>query len=288
MANGFDSVILGTVQFGVPYGRRKGLPVLDQGISEEIMDIAWDMGIRKFDTAENYGIASNILSNWLKKRSYSVVCQVSTKIKVDQVNNKDIITSACSKFSNVCELTLMSHGALSSSMWKAFKLHCDSINVKAGQSVYSISEMLQAEKLGASSIQMPCNLLEWEKLKKINISKSRIDIRSVYLQGLLLEEPINAEKRVVGSGVVVQALKELANECNAPLSALLLGAMLHQITDQNNIVVGIDCISQLSDIKTASKLSNEIIENFISLLNDRNLLKKILDAEYLFDPRKWN
>lgn len=288
MAKGLDSVILGTVQFGVPYGRRKGLPVLDQVVSEEIMDIAWDMGIRKFDTAENYGIASNILSNWLKKRSYSGLCQVSTKINVSQVNDKDIIDRACSKFSNVCELTLMSHGVLSSSMWKGFKLHCDNINIKAGQSVYSISEMLHAEKLGASSIQMPCNLLENERLKKINISKTRIDIRSVYLQGLLLEEPIDAEKRVVGSGVVVRALKELAKECNAPLSALLLGAMLHQIRDQDNIVVGIDCISQLSDIKTASKLSNEIIENFIVLLDGCNILKKIVDTEYLFDPRKWN
>jgi hypothetical protein len=288
MLKNFKNIILGTVQFGIPYGRRKDCKVLDKKISEKILNKAWELGIRKFDTAESYGLASNFLANWLKKRSASETCEVSTKINIDKITDLNHIINACSKFSDTCIVHLMTHGAVSYDVWNSFKTNCDHINVFAGQSVYLLSEMINAENLGAKLIQVPCNIFESKKIKNINKSKTRIDIRSVYLQGLFLEEPNNAEKRVTGSGFLINILKEIEKECNTPLAVLLLRSILDQIKEEDHIVIGIDCTSQFSDIISAFNVNEEIIKKFLCLIKDQNTQNKILNYENLFDPRKWN
>ena len=62
-----DRIVLGTVQIGLPYGKRRGSGLMSEGAAEEILDAAWDMGIRNFDTAEAYGVSAARLSHWLGK-----------------------------------------------------------------------------------------------------------------------------------------------------------------------------------------------------------------------------
>ena len=52
-----NRVVLGTVQLGLPYGRLAGTALMPMERAWAILDAAWSLGVRAFDTAEAYGDA---------------------------------------------------------------------------------------------------------------------------------------------------------------------------------------------------------------------------------------
>src|SRR3989442_924607 len=45
-----DRIVLGTVQLGMPYGKRRRAGLMPRTLAEEILDVAWSLGVRVFDT----------------------------------------------------------------------------------------------------------------------------------------------------------------------------------------------------------------------------------------------
>ena len=81
MNNFLNKLALGTVQFGLEYGINNfvGKPSLEKSL--EMLNFAYDKGIRIFDTAYAYGDAEEILGEFLQRRDLGKQIKIITKLK---------------------------------------------------------------------------------------------------------------------------------------------------------------------------------------------------------------
>ena len=85
-----NKLIIGTAQFGMPYGiaSRNGQVHGDEIIA--ILDLAWRNGINTLDTAKTYGSSEKSIGNYLKQRqrcSWNIITKLWIFIMVNQVNS---------------------------------------------------------------------------------------------------------------------------------------------------------------------------------------------------------
>ena len=62
-----SKLILGTVQFGLNYGINNSAGIMERDQVFELLDIAYDLGIKTLDTAEAYGNAHRLISDFHKQ-----------------------------------------------------------------------------------------------------------------------------------------------------------------------------------------------------------------------------
>lgn len=74
-----DRLILGTANFGNPYSTTKDKGGLSKQECFDILDAAWDMGIRWLDTARSYGESENIIGYWIIAKGYQRQMKVISK-----------------------------------------------------------------------------------------------------------------------------------------------------------------------------------------------------------------
>ncbi len=74
-----EKIVLGTVQFGTDYGitNLDGVPTKNKIF--DILDFAWQNGIKRFDTAPGYG-SENLLGEFITTNGLQKIALVSTKI----------------------------------------------------------------------------------------------------------------------------------------------------------------------------------------------------------------
>ena len=90
------NMILGTVQFGLPYGINNEAGKPDQEQVEEILAEAYRSGIRTLDTSNVYGDAENVIGNFHKKNNFCF--QVNTKFVYQPgITIKDKLTGTLKK-----------------------------------------------------------------------------------------------------------------------------------------------------------------------------------------------
>src|SRR6476620_5011118 len=132
-------IVLGTVQLGLPYGRRRGSPVMSDADAFRILDTAFSLGIRAFDTAEAYGSSADRLRSWIDTRRNADEVKVITKCSVDSLAKS--AKSALSRFAGIRDLLLLTHGAVGKDQWSIVLAACRRQHAQAGQSVYTEAEV---------------------------------------------------------------------------------------------------------------------------------------------------
>ena len=75
-----SKLILGTVQFGLNYGINNSSGKMERDQVFELLDIAYDLGVKTLDTAEAYGNAHRIISNFHKqsKKRFDILSKYSS------------------------------------------------------------------------------------------------------------------------------------------------------------------------------------------------------------------
>ena len=199
-------LVLGTAQLGMNYGiaNQTGKPDVDQ--ATEIVEKAWEYGIREYDTAQGYGESENVLGNALRSLSLSSEVRVLTKLDPDLDHLDKAALEQAVRGSLTCLdvpilYGLMLHREESLELWerglgdtlqgfisKGLVRH-------VGVSVYSPTKALLAlETEGISIVQIPGNVLDmrFERAGVFDLGEQcgkNIYIRSIFLQGLLLMAP---------------------------------------------------------------------------------------------------
>ena len=89
-------MVLGTAQFGMDYGiaNLMGKPTRKDVLS--ILALAWEKGVRRFDTAPGYGNSEHLLGEENKKRQDKIIIATGSKpaeIPGIPIDKKRIITS---------------------------------------------------------------------------------------------------------------------------------------------------------------------------------------------------
>jgi len=291
-----DRIVLGTVQFGLPYGARRSVPAMSEADAFRILDAAWAMGVRAFDTAEAYGSSAARLQHWSKTRGRLGLAEVVTKCAVGPPaaglsEVEKAARAALARFEGARSLVLLSHGVLSANLWPAMLAAAAGTGASVGQSVYGPEEVASACALpGIGRIQAPGNVLDRRSLEARGATAVPLDIRSVYLQGVLLESPESAERRAPGVSGVAASLQAAAAEVGVELAPLLLASVLQLIEADDRVIVGVDHENQLAAVAMAMELRADKLAHFQELTRHEYHIRHLAEdpsRSRILDPRTW-
>lgn len=264
---------------------------METGEAFRILDAAWAIGIRAYDTAEAYGLSAGRLSEWADARNHHSSIEISTKCADHPGQPADVLVgrgnAALSRFRDIPRKTLMTHGFVRADRWPAVLEACSRHEAAAGQSIYTGEEVQAALRLDElRKLQVPGNVLDSRAIDaREKKSPVTLDVRSVYLQGVLLETPEAAEARAPGSGRFVSTIHAEAAAVAADPAPLLIAATLAILRSGDRLVIGVDSVGELDAVRDAFELSSEAVQSFC---NRVRTLRDDASAGHFLDPRSWS
>lgn len=291
------TLMLGTVQLGMPYGiaNKAGQP--DRTLAQAIVREALDWGIEYFDTAQAYGESEQVLGEVFAALGAHKRVRACTKLAAaldprDGAGLASAIEASFQRLGVERLWCLMLHRPAWLEHWEGplgetLRRYRDSGRIEhLGVSLLSPVEGEAA--LGNPDIevvQAPCNAwdrraLEGGLLARAEALGKLVCVRSVYLQGLLTMSPTAAGTRVAGAGPVAEAWHVLAEGWGMSTveAALRFGRKLGC-----PLVVGAESVEQIHD--TARHVSAPpLTEGQLEQL--RQALAGRLD-EYVIEPWRW-
>jgi aryl-alcohol dehydrogenase-like predicted oxidoreductase len=285
-----QKIIVGTANFGNPYGIANYGKLLTLEESGSIINWAQENGINHFDTALAYGDAEEILSKHLNQ---SLVPEIDTKLDTKSCQSSASIIESASKardrlgVDSLSTLYLHDEELLQSSSQPVVSAGLrEVLNLgiakKIGVSVYSEAAVIACKKVlpELTVFQVPENICDRRMIASKHIKGladkgNRFMVRSIFLQGLLLMEAISVPSKLYLVQPHLQILIEIANKQKVKVMDLCL-AYAHSISWASGIVVGVASLAQLKEIFASS---STLPEDWASTI-------KTLPSD-LLDPRKW-
>lgn len=290
-------VVLGTAQLGMVYGiaNVRGKPSVQEAVS--IVEVAWSLGTRFFDTAQAYGDSEDVLGLALRELEAGAQVGVISKLSPDLSPSdtpslKRAIGESCGRIGVPRLWAMMLHRPEWLQKWPSglgealFRAKADRLTKYLGVSVYSVEDAHEAlEHPGVDVIQVPCNAWD-QRMREAGVFRlaRRLGklcfVRSVFLQGLLLLSPEAAESRLPGAGAAAgrwQTLSQRYDILPAELAvrfALSLGTPL---------VIGAETPAQARANDRLSRLPPLAEEDSDRL---RDELAPLLSVE-ICDPTRW-
>lgn len=279
-------IAIGTAQFGLDYGVANVQGKVPLAEARKILAYADQKGISVLDTAAAYGESETVLGN-LNISNWNVITKIPG-IPRDSQNVYEstlrCVAESCTRLKQNRLYGILLHNpadllsAAGSQLYRAMqKLKSDGIVKKIGISVYAPEEI--AELIAEHNfdiIQCPMSIIDrrlsesgWlERLKQMNIE---VHVRSIFLQGLLLMSKQSRPGKFNRWSETWNAWDQLLES----LSLTALQACVHFIKkfhEVDRIVVGIDSVSQLSEIIEAYEavpleISDKIRSNDPDLIN---------------------
>jgi len=286
------NLCLGTVQLGLKYGVQ-GNEQPNSSHAIDILDAAYNNGIRIFDTASAYGSAEQILSEFFKKKiidrkSISIV----TKLKpfaFDGASTNDYKAILDNEVR--ASMSILGVSYLDGYMFHnaQYIYDLDAVNAllsikeggavqSVGVSIYTPEEAMKTLSYeGIDIIQIPYNVLDKRLdqcgfFEQAHKRKVQVYARSALLQGLLTMQIGEVPDYLSFTVNVLKEYHDICREYNTtPYIAAVQYVMLHSGIDY--LVFGVDNMSQMKDY---IKLSNEY---------NSELLKKLSKSFYNIDER---
>lgn len=287
-----STIVLGTVQFGLPYGiaNKSGQP--DIGKVKNILDYANENGIRTLDTAAAYGDSEKVLGQ-CGMDHWSVITKIPSLHEIDDANVGAKATEIVSRSLDLLNIDtlygLMAHdyhdmvGDRGRRIRDALAPFLENGRIgKIGVSIYEPCNLANIDIHNTQLVQAPANVFDQRLVssnegKRLKSTGSEIHARSVFLQGLLLmSEAIKPAYFTTWSREFAQFYQQVKN-CKISKAAFCLG----YVSRQENIdrcLVGVDTVEQLS----------EIIEAFHAGQEAKIIADDLRSDDVgLIDPRQW-
>jgi aryl-alcohol dehydrogenase-like predicted oxidoreductase len=274
---------LGTANFGRNYGFKN--KKIDLILAKTIFLNLKKNKISNIDTAFDYYSFSNILPK-LMVNSFKLNAKISFKNKgfnyetLEKKITKALLILKISNFEclMVHDFYLLSKKEINKTDLLLQRLKKNFLIKKVGISVYSPAELVKSWSICKPDVvQLPLSLIDnrfletgWiNRLKKNNIE---IEVRSIFLQGILLSPPdIITNKKLKN---IVKKFIIWSNQYSVPR----INACLSFIKEQNidRIIFGIETRNQLSQFIKAFKTKR--------FFYPKNFFQK---NKYLVEPRYW-
>lgn len=291
---------LGTVQFGLDYGiNKKKKPSLDYSVS--CLDYATQNGIKAIDTAAAYGNAEEVVGAFLRKKTIPrEKLFISTKFtpnllddvpsdKYVDVIKKRLITSLNTLGTDYVDAYLFHSAryAFNEEMLEA--IYCvqkEGLAKKVGVSVYEPKEAFACLKNPkVSYMQAPYSVFDHRfkaegVFEAVAKSSCEIDIRSAFLQGLVVMDEKNVPPFLSKAKPIVRKFDKICKEAQISRAQLALSYVKNE-TAITHLVFGVHSLEQL---KENIELFNNNISDEIIRCVDKEI--GIADAEIVI-PSLW-
>ena len=291
-------LILGTVQFGMPYGVLNTLghqPGFEDVVS--MLDYAWENKIRTLDSAIAYGIANQRIAEYHQKtkRRFNVINKIirnplrsldefkSVKISMkEELRQMDLphfevimlhyAPSVCKPFSHEHFYSLVEEG----------------IALKIGLSISTEADYRLVEKdFQFNVIQLPLNILNQLLIPDSFLSELKnkgieIHARSIFMQGLLASENPYLPEYLQALNPYLMKIKSLAVEHTMSLKTMAL-TFLMENKHVDKIVFGVQSTQELVEILDSFNEISHFKEGSIQIAWNK------LACPYFFlvDPNQW-
>ena len=288
-----SKLILGTVQFGLNYGINNAVGKMSEDMVFELLENAYDLGVKTLDTAEAYGDAHSVISNFHKqsKKRFKIISKYSSSNFYYPIDLTERIKIHCSNFNINYLEGYMFHS------YNDFKINIDKHpdvldNIKSsglvkkiGVSIYSndeIKDLLNFKNINL--IQIPFNLFdnEYQRKEILETAKNRnieIHTRSVFLQGLFFKDINTLTNCLLPLKNNLTELSTILKNNNISMESLALKYPLNK-TYVDKVLIGVDSLEQLkNNIKAVENDFDKSIYEKIDCI-------KIKNTE-LLNPSNW-
>jgi len=286
-------LVLGTVQFGVPYGISNVVGQTPLEEARAIVQKAFEAGVRWLDTAPAYGTSETVLGNVARDPLWHVVTKTpALPYALDPAHVVAVVTQSLERslvsLGRTAVDALLVHraedllGASGEALWKALEnLRHRGLVRSLGVSVYSPEEL---EAVGGrfplEIVQVPCNVLDQRFLTegfldRFKRSGVRVQGRSAFLQGLLFLDPKALPPFFRPWRPLLERWRNfLESQRATPLEACLGFAL--GVSALDRLVVGVNTASQMEEmLRAARSWDQTIFREFATT-----------DAD-LIEPRRW-
>ena len=286
---------LGTVQFGLSYGINNNEGKTSSEECNKIFLFAKNNNILFVDTAYGYGDAHSVIG---QNKSNLKNSKIITKLSItdnDYIDSNDI-----NLLKNAFKTSLVE---MKRKDIYAFLFHNEKDLFKPGiegviQQLNSLKSLGTIQKIGVSIydielidkiidlgfidiVQVPLNIFDQRliysgKLEKLNNCGIEIHSRSVFLQGLLLQNPSDIDKFFHPIKNKLIQLRIEANKRNLTIIELLFGFM-KGVSFIDVAIIGVNNASQLK----------QILNSLGPTINSAELLHLSVEDENILNPSNW-
>ena len=256
-------MMLGTVQFGLPYGvaNQTGQPTYDEAV--RIVAAAVEGGVNCFDTAAAYGTSEEVLGNALHELKLTDKVTVVTKVlplsdmelanpaAAFQAIERSIEKSRRRLRLDCLPIVLFHRETDAAHMEGLARLRDRGWLKYYGVSCNNFAGPAQEFAASTDALQIPANIVDRRHLQpdffKTTVTNNvAIFIRSVYLQGLLVmrESEIPTSLREILP--TRQKLAVIAQQAGLSLQELAVRFILSQ-AGVTSVLVGVESVAQVVD-----------------------------------------
>ena len=274
-----NRLILGTAQFGLDYGVNNTVGRLATKEIVNILHYAYDAGIRILDTAEAYGDAIPIISEYqrtginkfkiISKFKYFDELDIEQLVKrtIDSLEVENLFCYMFHSFDDVNKYPQL--------LEEIYSMRSAGLIEHIGASIYTNE---QFEKIIGTNeinlIQLPYNLLDNDFQRGHLINKAKkmgkiVHVRSVFLQGLFFKDfhSIDSDNVLFPLKEEINYLQHIAKNQNLSMTALALQYPFNN-TNIDGVIFGVDTINQLTqNIKEFSKPINQKVFEIINRID---------------------
>lgn len=285
------SWVLGTANFGQQYGISNKTELTENEIIQ-ILQLAHDAGIKRTDTAQAYGQAEEILGRNLTAHAMKVTSKIainqddnlkSLRIKLNQTLKN--LQSNCIENLLVHSLEIKNDLHLQEINKALIDLQREGLFSNFGFSIYKFDEItyLMNAFPNATVFQVPENIIDQRLLRRTEMQTYsdagiNFQIRSIFLQGLLLQTP---RQPMLNLPALASHMDKFIEYCGfnsiSPLSACI--AYAESIPWKKEIIFSVNSVLQMKEFIEAIRHIKELdLDNLIELSAAH--LKEV-------DPRTW-
>lgn len=281
--------ILGTANFSNNYGVLYPRKIESLGL-ENLINFAQNNGINHFDTAKSYEDAEEKLGKYLNKSQPIIV---DSKINTKECGSLESIVDAVEEsihkigVKSLDTLYLHHHDLILGNNSKTVMSGLEKVlglglAKNLGISVYTQKDLLDCKKIFPlltrfQILENICDrrLINSQEMMKIAESGNQINVRSIFLQGILLAQPKNLPNNLNGARGAVKKLNLYSQNHKVSTMNLCI-AYAYSIRWVTKIVVGVDSLNQLKEIINSKYVLPSGWETEIPVLPNT-----------LIDPRFW-
>ena len=262
---------LGTVQFGMDYGITNGNGHVAEALARDILDAARTAGLDFVDTAALYGNSETVLGHWGADR-FAVVSKTPRFTGGKGAENaaalKQSARASLQKLQTRKLYGLLAHHAPNlldadgANLWAAMReLRDEGLTTKIGASVYSSDDIdaLLDRHDDLDLIQLPLNVLDQRLIAGGQIARLaqrgvEIHVRSVFLQGLLLQPAANTPSHL--ADLKPWLARWHAAAASAGLSPMVAAfAFIKSIPGLSAAIVGVTSVREFQEVHAAFECS---------------------------------
>jgi len=278
-------LMLGTAQFGLPYGTFNSSGQVPSSMASTMLDQAAVAGVKVLDTARAYGEAESVLAHAGAAARFNIVSKCP-----DLAQSSDPAAALQAAFETSCATLGVSrlygyllHNAEDlgrSGVWETLCALRDAGRVeRIGVSGYDAEDVrVLCNRFPLTLVQLPANVLDpWYERMELPTTLE-VHVRSAFLQGFLLSNPSKLPLHLAPWRATLEQFRaEAAEQGLTPVQAALAPLLTSPAIDR--VAVGADSPEQLDDIlQAAQALSDEASATFGPFGGV---------TKSLTDPRQW-